>query len=94
MLGMDISPAEASALQDLARLLALANAKKQSGFYTDFDPDSGSWTLRGLLVWRPRGEVTTIEDDEGRRHEFYDDHLAGRPVPDTLQEAVSAVMAI
>jgi hypothetical protein len=44
MLGMATSPAETMQLEALAVRLASANAGKQSGFYTDFDSDSGSWT--------------------------------------------------
>jgi hypothetical protein len=56
-----------------------------SGYYT---------RIYGVLVWRPRIEVTTTQDNEGRRHEFYDDCLAGQPVLDTLQKAVTALMAV
>jgi hypothetical protein len=56
-----------------------------SGYYTK---------LYGVLVWRNRGDITTVEDNEGRRHEFYDTELAGKPVLDTLQNAVSAVIAV
>ena len=44
MLGMAASTAETAKLQGLAAVLASANAGKQSGLYTDFDPVSGSWT--------------------------------------------------
>jgi AbiV family abortive infection protein len=44
MLGMATSPAETAKLQALDALLASANAGKQSGFYSDFDPSAGSWT--------------------------------------------------
>ena len=44
MLGMAASPAETAKLQALDALLASANAGKQSGFYSDFDPSAGSWT--------------------------------------------------
>jgi hypothetical protein len=56
-----------------------------SGYYTN---------LYGVLVWRDRADITIIEDDEGRRHEFYDAELAGKPVLDTLQQAVAAVVAV
>ena len=41
---MATSPTETAKLQALAAVLASANAGKQSGLYTDFDPVSGSWT--------------------------------------------------
>src|SRR5438132_10057711 len=44
MLGMATSPAETAKLQALDALLASANAGKQSGLYSDFDPSAGSWT--------------------------------------------------
>ena len=44
MLGMATNPAETAKLQALDVLLASANAGKQSGFYSDFDPSAGSWT--------------------------------------------------
>lgn len=47
MLGMAGGPDETAKLQELAGLIAAANAGKQSGFYTDFDPDSGSWVSPG-----------------------------------------------
>jgi HSP90 family molecular chaperone len=60
---------------------------RTTGEYEKVNQASALWA-------RPRSEVTTTEDDEGRRHEFYDDHLAGQPVLDTLQKAVSALIAI
>jgi AbiV family abortive infection protein len=44
MLGIAIDPADAPTVLKLSLLAATANAGKQSGFYTDFDPDSGSWS--------------------------------------------------
>jgi hypothetical protein len=59
------------------------------------DAYSGSYTpIYGVLVWRRRPEFTAAEDDEGHRHVFYDNHLAGQPVLDTLQTAVAALLAI
>jgi hypothetical protein len=49
--------------------------------------------LYGMLAWRPRSDFTTSTD--GRDwHLLYDSYLEGRPVLDTLQTAVSAVMAV
>jgi hypothetical protein len=68
------------------RLIEVSNAGDlYSGYYTN---------LYGVLVWRDRADITTIEDDEGHRHEFYDAELAGKPTLDTLQKAVSAVVAV
>lgn len=44
MLGMPIGGGEAAKIEELHALLAGANAAKQAGFYSDFDPDSGSWS--------------------------------------------------
>jgi AbiV family abortive infection protein len=60
MLGMAITPAETSALQELAELLTSANTKKQSGFYTDFDPGSGSWALPGNVSRAEFEKVRTL----------------------------------
>jgi hypothetical protein len=49
--------------------------------------------LFGILAWRPRSDFTSKVDGRGW-HNFYDDHLEGRPVLDTLQTAVSAVTAM
>jgi AbiV family abortive infection protein len=43
MLGMTLTPAEAAALPRLIKLVGRANARKQSGFYADFDPEAGTW---------------------------------------------------
>ena len=44
-------------------------------------------------TWRPRADFTA--DTDGRDwHRFYDTYLEGRPVLDTLQIAVSAVVAV
>jgi hypothetical protein len=45
-----ISSGEATALQEVAGLLATANAGKQAGLYTGFDPGSGSWTTPGTVT--------------------------------------------
>ena len=42
MLGIAVTPGEIAMLGELAGLLGSANSRKQVGFYTDFDPDSGS----------------------------------------------------
>jgi AbiV family abortive infection protein len=43
MLGMPVSAEGTAMLDELAGLLSTANAGKQAGFYSDFDPDAGSW---------------------------------------------------
>ena len=47
--------------------------------------------LYRVLVWRPRSDFTT-DDDNGRGwHLFYDTHLEDRPVLETLQQAAKAL---
>jgi hypothetical protein len=41
---MPISAEGRAMLNELAGLLNTANADKQAGFYSDFDPESGSWS--------------------------------------------------
>ncbi|MGH3202099.1 MAG: AbiV family abortive infection protein [Streptosporangiaceae bacterium] len=47
MLGMPVSAEGTAMLEELAGLLSTANAGKQVGLYTDFDPESGSWSSPG-----------------------------------------------
>jgi hypothetical protein len=57
-------------------------ANRYGSYYTN---------LYGVLVWRPRSDFTT-DDDNGRGwHLFYDTHLEGRPVLETLQQAAKAL---
>jgi hypothetical protein len=49
--------------------------------------------LYGVLAWRPRCDFTASTDDRGW-HDYYDRHLEGRPVLDTMQAAISAVTAM
>jgi len=50
MLGMAVGAEEAANVGELAGLLAAANSGKQAGFYSDFDPDSGSWSSPGSIT--------------------------------------------
>jgi hypothetical protein len=47
--------------------------------------------LYGVLAWRPRSDFTTGDDNGRGWHLFYDTHLEGRPVLDTLQQAAKAL---
>lgn len=49
--------------------------------------------LYGVLAWRPRSDFMADTDGRGW-HLFYDTYLEGRPVLDTLQAAISAVVAV
>jgi hypothetical protein len=44
MLGMSVGATDTAKLAELAGLRDAANSWKQAGFYSDFDPDSGSWS--------------------------------------------------
>lgn len=57
MLGMSIDSAEAAKLAELLSLLAGADKAKQAGLYSDFDPDTGSWSSPGSVT-EPEFEKT------------------------------------
>jgi hypothetical protein len=63
MLGMSISSGEAAALRDVAWLLAPANAGKQPGLYTDFDPDFSSWTAPGTVTSAEFEKIRAVAGD-------------------------------
>jgi hypothetical protein len=44
----------------LAEVVASANDSKQAGFYTDFDPASGSWSAPGTVSDAMFGKMRTI----------------------------------
>jgi hypothetical protein len=50
MLGISVGAADAAKIAELAGLLDAANGWKQAGFYSDFDPDSGSWSSPGSVT--------------------------------------------
>lgn len=60
MLGIAGTPDEIRMLGEFAELLNSANAKKQAGFYTDFDPDSGSWSAPDAVSEAEFGEIRTL----------------------------------
>lgn len=66
----------------------VVEVSKAADLYSDYFTE-----LYGTLAWRPRSDFTNNEDGEDR-HVFYDGFLAGRPVFDTLQKAVSALVAV
>jgi hypothetical protein len=78
--GADARPAP----QDVAGLLAAANATKQSGPYTDFDPDSGSWATPGTVTCAEFEKLRAVVGDfvtgMQRQIEFsrFPAHHAGR----------------
>jgi AbiV family abortive infection protein len=50
MLGMSVGTEDAAKIKELRGLLTVANSAKQVGFYSDFDPDSGSWSSPGSVT--------------------------------------------
>jgi hypothetical protein len=55
--------ADAAKIEELAGLLTAANTWKQAGFYSDFDPDSGSWSSPGILTDADFAKIRTLIGD-------------------------------
>ena len=60
MLGMSASAAEAAKIEEVAEILAAANSWKQAGFYSDFDPDSASWSSPGKVTEPEFKKIRTL----------------------------------
>ena len=60
MLGIAGTPGEVGMLGELAEFLNSANARKQAGFYTDFDPDSGSWSAPAAVSEAEFGKIRAL----------------------------------
>jgi hypothetical protein len=45
-----ISAPDTAKVAELHDLLAGANSEKRAGFYSDFDPESGSWSSPGSVT--------------------------------------------
>lgn len=63
MLGMSVGAADAVKIEELAGLLAAANSWKQAGFYSDFDPDSGSWSSPVSVTEAEFAEIRVLIGD-------------------------------
>ena len=50
-------------IEELAGLLAAANRRKQAGFYSDFDPDSGSWSSPGSVTEAEFAKIRALIGD-------------------------------
>lgn len=50
MLGMQVTAEGTAMLVESAALVGTANAGKQAGLYSDFDPESGSWSSPGSVT--------------------------------------------
>ena len=62
-LGIALSADETATLQELDDLVASANARKQAGFYTDFDPNSAVWSAHSTVSDAEFREIRTLVDD-------------------------------
>jgi AbiV family abortive infection protein len=60
MLGIAGTPGEIGMLGEFADLLNSANARKQAGFYTDFDPESGSWSVPAAVGEAEFGKIRAL----------------------------------
>jgi AbiV family abortive infection protein len=63
MLGMPVTAEGTTMLGELAALLATANAGKQAGFYSDFDPESGSWSSPGSATEAEFAKIRALIGD-------------------------------
>ena len=60
MFGIAGTPGEIGMLEEFADLLNSANARKQAGFYTDFDPDSGLWSVPAAVSEPEFGKIHAL----------------------------------
>jgi len=60
LLGMPLPPDALDDVQKLVEVVSSANDSKQAGFYTDFDPVSGSWSAPGAVSGAVFGEMRAI----------------------------------
>lgn len=71
LLGMPLSPDAVKAVHELLELVNSANDSKQAGFYTDFDPATGSWSTPGTggsaLFGKMRAVIAPFIDETQRQ---------------------------
>jgi AbiV family abortive infection protein len=60
LLGMPLPPDAVDEVRELAEVVSSANDSKQAGFYTDFDPVSGSWSAPGTVSDAVFGKMRAI----------------------------------
>lgn len=63
MLGLPVSAEGGAMLKELAGLLGAANAGKQAGFCSDFDPESGSWSSPGSVTEAEFAKIRALIGD-------------------------------
>jgi hypothetical protein len=79
MLGMPVSAEGTAMLDELAGLLSTANAGKQAGFYSDFDPDAGSWLSPGNVTEAEFAKIRALIGDYISETQRQLDEFADRP---------------
>jgi AbiV family abortive infection protein len=60
ILGIPLPPDAINEVQELNEVVSSANDSKQAGFYTDFDPASGSWSAPGIVSDAVFGKMRAI----------------------------------
>jgi AbiV family abortive infection protein len=60
LLGMPLPPDAVDEVRELIGVVSSANDSKKAGFYTDFDPASGSWSSPGTVSDAVFGKMRTI----------------------------------
>jgi AbiV family abortive infection protein len=60
MFGMPFPPDALDEVRELIEMVSSANDSKQAGFYTDFDPASGSWSAPGTVSNAVFGKMRAI----------------------------------
>jgi AbiV family abortive infection protein len=85
MLGMPVSAEGTAQLLELAEILSAANKGKQAGLYSDFDPDSGTWSspagITAADYARPRALIGDYVRETQRQ---LDEFTAVRPAAGVL----------
>jgi AbiV family abortive infection protein len=84
MLGMPVSTEDVTALAELAGLLSTVNAGKQAGLYSDFDPESGSWSSPGSVTEAEFAKIRTmIGEYVAETQQQFDEFTQYRPTAGT-----------
>lgn len=63
ILGLRVDAAQVTKIEELRGLLATANSRKQAGFYSDFDPVSGSWSSPDSVTEAEFAKFRTLISD-------------------------------
>jgi AbiV family abortive infection protein len=63
LLGISIGEEEQAKIEELRKILADANSGKQAGFYSDFDPESGSWSAPDCVTDAEFAKIRALSGD-------------------------------